>query len=110
MREEEPEDAAPGGSIPYTLQGKHFATFKESIADLKDPNKDCSCTPDSFLAEITAFVQKFRREVEWYSTPYYEVVFPCLSPVQRDYLQQQTNTICSAAEHLYRQTERNEKQ
>lgn len=110
VREEEPEDTAPGGSIPYTLQGKHFATFKESIADLKDPNKDCSCTPDSFLAEITAFVQKFRREIEWYSTPYYEVVFSCLSPVQRDYLQQQTNTICSAAEHLYRQTERNAKQ
>ncbi len=56
-------------SIPFGLGEKRFNTFKESVADLKDPNKDCSCTPDSFLAEFTAFVNKIHREFKWYSTP-----------------------------------------
>lgn len=79
------------------------------MADLKDPNKDCSCTPDTFLAEITAFVRKFQREIEWYSTPYYEAVFPSLTAVQLDYLRQQTGLISSAAETLLHQVERKAK-
>lgn len=99
---EEPEAPA----VPFTLESRPFASFQESVADLKDPNKDCSCTPDTFLAEITAFVRKFCREIEWYSTPYYEAVFPSLTAVQLDYLRQQTGLIGSAAETLLHQVER----
>lgn len=95
----EPRTAVPAQS--FTLDGKRFATVAESIADLKNPDKDCSCTPDGFLAEITAFAQKFRRDIEWYSTPYYEVVFPALTSKQLDYLHQQLALIHSTAESLF---------
>lgn len=106
---QEPEPPAdtkpPTDAPPFKLSDRQFTSFRESVADLKDPNKDCSCSPDSFLAEITAFVRKFFREIEWYGTPYYEAVFPDLTPVQRDYLRQQMDSICTAAQNLYHQVE-----
>ena len=91
---------------PFKLSEQQFTSFRESVAALKDTEKDFSCTPDSFLAEITAFVRKFHREIEWYSTPYYEAAFPDLSSVQLDYLHQQMESICDAANHLLHQVER----
>lgn len=38
-------------SVPYDLGDKQYTSFAESIADLKNNDKDCSCTPDQFLAE-----------------------------------------------------------
>lgn len=87
--------------LPYKLENKPFSTLKESIADLKNPDKDCSSTPDSFLAELDAFVRKFQREIEWYSNPYYQMVYPLLTEQQRIYLRQQIDRICQAAEYLY---------
>ena len=86
--------------VLFQPEEKHFSSFKEAVADLKNPDKDCSCTPDSFLAEVTAFVHKFQRGIEWYSTPYYEVVFPTLSPTQVAYLQEQIDIICDSADQL----------
>lgn len=91
---------------PFKLSEQQFTSFRESVAALKDTEKDFSCTPDSFLAEITAFVRKFHREIEWYSTPYYEAAFPDLTGVQRDYLRQQMVSICAAANNLLHQVER----
>lgn len=91
---------------PFKLSEHQFTSFKESVAALKDTEKDFSCTPDSFLAEITAFVRKFHREIEWYGTPYYEAAFPDLTGVQRDYLRQQMESICAAANNLLHQVER----
>lgn len=104
-RPEQP--AAP--TVPINLDLKHFDSFKESIADLKDPDKDCSCSPDTFLAEFADFVQKFHKEIDWYNKPYYEVVFPLLSDVQLDYLGQLVKTIRSEAEQLYQSVERTRK-
>ena len=87
-------------STPFQMEGRQFSSFKEAVADLKNPDKDCSCTPDSFLAEITTFVRKYQRTIEWYSTPYYEAVFPSLSDVQMTYLRQQMEIICSEADNL----------
>lgn len=83
----------PADDVPYSLGGVKYASVRESVADLKDPNKDCSCTPDSFLAEITEFVKKFEQEINWFHIPYYEPVFPILSQVQLDYFKQQMNVI-----------------
>lgn len=91
---------------PFKLSEQQFTSFKESVAALKDTEKDFRCTPDSFLAEITAFVRKFQREIEWYSTPYYETAFPDLTSVQRDYLRQQMESICTATNNLLLQVER----
>ena len=107
---EEPEPQEPAmeepAPPPFKLSEQQFTSFKESVAALKDTEKDFSCTPDSFLAEITAFVRKFHREIEWYGTPYYEAAFPDLTGVQRDYLRQQMESICDAANNLLHQVER----
>lgn len=102
-----PEPAeAPQPSVPYSSSGKHFATFEESIADLKNPDKDCSYTPDSLLAELDSFIEKFHREFEWYSDPFCAVAFPDISQVQLDYLQKRFDTISTAIHDLLKQMKR----
>ena len=96
----------PHSDVPYCLPDKKFSSFEESVADLKDPNKDCSCTPDIFLAEYSGFIHKFIKDIKWYSTPQYTEVFPALSQIQVDYLRSQTKALCDAAEELLHQVER----
>ncbi len=91
-KKEEPEKA--GGSL------------KDMIAELKDPDKDCSGTPDSFLEEYEAFVRKFHKEIGWYSDPYYDTVFPFVSPEQLSILRELTDSICAAAGQLLHEVER----
>ena len=93
-------------SVPYRLPDKQFNSFKESIADLKDPNKDCSCTPDIFLAEYSRFIRRFINDIRWYTTPQYEVVFPALTQSQIDYLRVQTKSVCDSVQNLLKQVER----
>ena len=92
--------------LPYCLPDKCFNSFEESVADLKNPDKDCSCTPDIFLAEYSGFIHKFIKDIKWYSTPQYTEVFPALSQIQVDYLRSQTKALCDAAEGLLKQVER----
>lgn len=107
QKESNEAQEAPAPALPFTLDtGKRFATFKESVADLKNPDKDCSCTPDIFLAEFTGFVRKFLREMEWYATPHYAAVYPDLTQQQLHYLRQQADSLCAAAQNLIEQIER----
>ena len=50
--------------------------MKESIADLENPDKDCSYTPDTLLADIDSFVDTFHKNFAWYNDPFGTVVFP----------------------------------
>ena len=95
--------AEPPLAVPYSSSGKHYATFEESIADLKNHDKDCSYTPDALLAELDSFIQKFHREFAWYSDPFCTVVFPDISQVQFDYLQKRFGTISTAIHDLLQQ-------
>ena len=106
--EPEPTAEAPL-SVPYSSSGRHFATFEESIADLKNPDKDCSYTPDSLLAELDSFIEKFHREFAWYSDPFCTVVFPDISRVQLDYLKERFGTISTAIHDLLKQMKRSMK-
>lgn len=102
----EREQPAPVPAVPYSLPQGGYATIKQSVAALKDPNNDCSCTPDMFLAEYSDFVGKFNREIHWYNDPQYEAASSALSPEQMKYLRQLTDSVCAAAERLYQQIER----
>ncbi len=100
--------AAPPPPVPPApdmAQGSGGVGLKEIIAELKDPDKDCSGTPDSFLQEYAAFVRKFHREIGWYSDPYYDTVYPLLSEGQLAELEGLTVSLCSAAEGLFRKVE-----
>ncbi len=100
----EAEPPAPAGDCP--LQTGHAASLKDVVAELKGPDKDCSGTPDSFLAEYEAFTRKFHKEIGWYNDPYYDTVFPSVSPEQLASLRELTDSICLAAEELFHKVER----
>ena len=94
---------APPPSVPYSFSGRHYASFEESIADLKNHDKDCSYTPDALLAELDSFIEKFHREFAWYSDPFCTVVFPDISHAQYDYIQKRFGTISAAIHDLLQQ-------
>ena len=106
---EEPQPPEPPmpPSVPYTLGDKHYASIEESVADLKNPNKDCSYNPDTLLADIDGFVDTFHKNFAWYNDPFCTVVFPDISPVQFDFVRQRFTTITSAIEDLLNLMERN---
>lgn len=99
------ETAATAFAIPDKAAQNDSASLKEIIAELKDPDKDCSGTPDSFLQEYTAFVRKFHRELDWYSDPYYDTVYPCLTKGQLTKLKGLVNSLCQAAEGFFQKVE-----
>lgn len=103
---QEPEKPVPVPAVPYSLPEGGYTTIKESVVALKDPNNDCSCTPDMFLAEYSTFVSRFNREIQWYDDAQYEAACSALSPEQMEYLRQLTDSVCAAAESLYQQIER----
>lgn len=98
--------AGPDAHAAAPLPQKSGRRMQDVVAELKDPDKDCSGTPDSFLEEYAAFVKKFHKEIEWYCNPYYDAVFPLLSMAQLACFRKQTDAICSAAESLYKKVER----
>ena len=106
---EEPQSPEPPmpPSVPYSLGDKHYASIEESVADLKNPDKDCSYTPDTLLADIDGFVDTFHKNFAWYNDPFCTVVFPDISPVQFDFVRQRFTTITSAIEDLLNLMERN---
>ena len=62
------------------------AEFLESIAELKDPTKSCKQSPEAFVLEYSAFIERVQRGVESFRLPNYEEVLPSLS-------QEQLNTL-----------------
>lgn len=100
------EAEPPAHASAYPLQTGHAASLKDVVTELKDPDKDCSGTPDSFLAEYEAFTRKFHKEIGWYNDPYYDTVFPSVSPEQLASLRELTDSICLAAEELFHKVER----
>lgn len=93
-------------AVPYSLGDKHYDTLEESIADLKNPDKDCSYTPDTLLADIDGFVQTFHKGFAWYHDPFCTIVFPRITKVQFEFVRQRFESISSAMEDLLKQMER----
>ncbi len=90
--------AVPEPSPPSP--GRDSVLFREIVSELKDMNKDCSCTPRDFRAEIKSLADKFLRDIDWYCTPYYQAVYPALSADDVTYLQERMDSICEAAHTL----------
>lgn len=100
---EPPPNFSPPPDAPYSLGGRTYATFEESVADLKNHDKDCGYTPDTLLADMDGFIERFHRDFGWYSNPMCTVVFPRISKVQFEYIQQRFSTISSALEEFLHQ-------
>ena len=91
---------------PYSIGGKHFSSIEESIADLKNPNKDTSYTPGTLLADMDGLIDRFHRDFSWYDMEQCTVVFPNINREQFDYITKRFATIPSAIEEMLQKIER----
>ena len=91
--------------VPLPEEGRQFTSFEEAVADLKNPNKDTSCTPVSFLMEVTGFVERYLEAVACCHMEQYEEVYSALSNEQMDYLRKQMDRVYNASEELYQTVE-----
>lgn len=91
---------------PYSLGDKVFATLEESIADLKNPNKDTRYTPDTLLADMDGFIDRFHKDFGWYNTSMCREAFPAVNKEQLDYIKNRFAGVTSAVEKLLQEIER----
>jgi len=101
--EQEDEEPEPQGPLspPSTFQTvSGSSVFRGITSDLKNEAKDCSCTPDSFLTEFTALAHQIQKDIAWYSTSYYEAVYPLLTQEHLNLLQKQADSICTTFQNF----------
>lgn len=102
--EYQPAPAEPP-STPQASEG-YYPTTKDSVDDLKNPDKDRSRTPDMFLATFSFFLQRLCQSIANYASPEYSVVFPALTREQLGQLREEINTACTDLRNLFHQMER----
>lgn len=91
---------------PYSLGGKRYATFEESVADLKNPNKDATYTADTLLAGMDGFIDDFHHNFSWYSTPMCTVAYPQVNREQLEYIKKRFAGVVTEIEKLLHDIER----
>jgi len=94
---------------PYSLGGKRYANFEESVADLKNSDKDASYTADTLLAGMDGFIDNFHRDFAWYGMPMCTVAYPLINQEQFDYIKNRFAEVISDIEGLLRDIERSMK-
>ena len=87
--------AAPGQAKSSRQQKTEFL---ESVADLKDPTKHCGQSPETFVLEYAAFIERVQQGVESFRLPNYEEVLLALSQEQFNTLMELTDSCRKAME------------
>ena len=87
-------------NLPFKIEAKRFHSFEESCADMKNLDKDCSYTPDMFMAEITRSIEEFRKVIQFYHNPIYTAVFPSVTAPQLDYLRECADEVRTALDEI----------
>ena len=83
-----------------------YPTIKDSVEDLKNPDKDRRRTPDTFLMTFSFFLQRFCQGVANYSTPEHEAIFPALTREQLEQLHGEIQSVHTALDGLFHKMER----
>ncbi len=99
---EQPESPAPTSQAAEIC----YPTIKDSVDDLKNPDKDRRRTPDTFLMTFSFFLQKICAEVANYATPEHEAVFPALTREQLGQLRDEIQSVHTALDGLFHKMER----
>lgn len=89
------------------VSGIRYSTIKDSVDDLKNPDKDRRRTPDTLLMTFSFFLQRLCQGVANYSTPEHEVVFPALTREQLGQLRVEIQSVHTALDGLFYKMERN---
>lgn len=85
---------------PYSLGGKPYTSFEESVADLKNPDKDATYTADTLLAGMDGFIDDFHKNFSWYSMPMCTVAYPQVSHEQFEYIAERFEDVCAEIHEL----------
>ncbi len=97
--------APPPACSPASGEG-YYATIKDSVADLKDPDKDRQCTPDNYLVTVSYFLQRFCQSMENYTGAEYDTVLPILTREHLNLIHQKIQLVHDALDELFHQIER----
>lgn len=87
-------------SVPYSLGSRRFNSFEESVADLKNSEKDASYTADTLLAGMDGFIDNFYKDFSWYSMPMCTVAFPLINQEQFEYISERFEDVCEEIHEL----------
>ena len=79
------------------------------MADLKNPDKDRSLTPDIFLVTFTLFLQRFGQSVKSYEVNESSAVFPILTQNHLAQIKQEISSVQRALDHLFKTMEKKAK-
>lgn len=99
------KDVPDPSPAPQVSEG-YYPTIKDSVADLKNPDKDRRCTPDSFLVTFSYFLQQFCHSMEGYTGPEYDGVLPVLTQEHLELIRQKIQFVHHALDVLYNKIER----
>lgn len=92
-------DPPPARDSPSKWERRpHIA---DDILQLKDTTKECHCTPEMFLSTFAEYVSRSQREIDVFLIPFYQEVFPALSPEHMTGLRRQIDQIHAAADKFY---------
>lgn len=93
----------------YRPSSGYYPTIRDSVADLKDPDKDRSLTPDFFLVTFTLFLQRFGRSVNSYAANESAAVFPALTREHLAQIKQEISSVHRALDALFEIMEKESK-
>lgn len=90
--------------VPQVSEGC-YPTIKDSVDDLKNPDKDRRRTPDTFLMTFSFFLRRFCQGVANYSTPEHEAIFLALTREQLRQIRAEIQSVHTALDGLLHKME-----
>ena len=82
-------------------------TTRDIVAEIKDTEKDFTCTPDMLIAEYGASAASFAKSLDMYQDPYYSHAFSSMTDAQFEKMQSISAAISTAMQRLESLRERN---
>ncbi len=96
----------PEAPVPPLSEGGYYATTRDSVKDLKDPDKDRRRTPDTLITSLSFFLQRFCQNVMTYAGAEYDTAFPRLTRDQLNQIHQEICSVQTVLDDLYNKIER----
>ena len=93
--EEQPlkPSATPEVPAPPSVKTGGNPTIRDLAADLKNPDKDRSPTPDTFVISFSLSMQRFCQNITSFEVSGFASVFPALTQTHLDQIQQEINSV-----------------
>lgn len=90
--EEHTSKPAEGSAAPAS-RTDGYPTIRDLAADLKNPDKDRSSTPDTFVKSFSLSLHKFCQNVASFEDSGFASVFPALKQTHLDQIQQEIDSV-----------------